>query len=113
MPAVRLVPITDDAPFPYEEAKRLLEEDSDLTPTDFAPMIAAGRRMRWPEEMIRANEELAKRGKCFDFEMRVEPILRGSLFEDNIFLHIAGEERAAMAYIERLARELGLRVHQH
>jgi hypothetical protein len=76
-------------------------------------MIAAGRRMRWPEEMIRANEELAKRGKCFDFQIRVESFLRGSLFEDNIFFHITGEERAAMAYIERLAKALGVRVHRH
>src|SRR5262245_55496639 len=113
MPAVRLVPITDDAEFPYAEAKRRLGQDADLTPKDFGPMIEAGRRMRWTEAMIRANEDLARRGHCFDFVLRVEPFLRGSLFEDNVFFSITDDEGAAMAYIKRLAKELGVRVYRH
>ena len=113
MPAVRLIPKTDDASFPYDAAKRLLAQDADLTPKDFGPMIEAGRRMRWTEAMIRANEELARRGKCFDFQMRVEPSLSGSLFEDNVFFSVTGDEKAALAYIRRLAKELGVRVFKH
>jgi hypothetical protein len=113
MPAVRLIPKTDDAPFPYDAAKRRLAQDADLTPKDFAPMIETGRRMRWTEAMIRANEELARRSKCFDFQMRAEPNLSGSLFEDNVFFSVTGDEKAAMAYIKRLTKELGVRVFKH
>jgi hypothetical protein len=113
MPAVRLVPITDDAEFPYAEAKRRLEEDAKLIPKDFGPMIEAGRRMRWTEEMIRGNEDLARRGNCFDFVMRVEPFLSGALFENNVFFSITGDEHAALTYIRRLAKELGVCVYKH
>jgi hypothetical protein len=113
MPAVRLIPKTDDAAFPYDEAKQRLEQDADLMPKDFGPMIEAGRRMGWTQAMIRANEELALYGKCFDFQMRVAPNLTGTLFEDNIFFSITGQERAALAYIRRLAKELGVRVFKH
>jgi hypothetical protein len=113
MPTVRLVPITDEADFPYEEAKRLLERDADLTPKDFGPLVAAGRRMHWTEAMLRANEELAERGNCYDFRLRAEPLLAGSLFEDNVFFSITGDERAALAYIRGLARVLGVRVYRH
>ncbi len=113
MPAVRLVPKGDRAAFPYDEAKQRLEEDANLTPKDFGPMIDAGRRMGWTEVMIRAHEELAQRGKCFDFQMRVAPHLRGSLFEDNVFFSITEEEATALAYITRLANKLGVRVFKH
>lgn len=112
MPAVRLVPIGDDE-FPYAEAKSRLEQDVTLTPKDFGPMIAAGRRMGWTAEMIRANEELARRGNCFDFVMGGEPSIRGSLYEDNVFFSITGDDNAALSYIQRLAEELGVRVHRH
>lgn len=113
MPAVRLVPIDDKADFPYVAAKQLLERDADLTPKDFGPLLAAGRRMHWTPAMIRANEELAERGNCYDFRLRDEPFLGGSLFENNVFFSITGDERAAMAYIRGLARELGVRVYVH
>jgi hypothetical protein len=113
MPAVRLIPITDDATFPYSDVKRRLEQDADLIPKDFRPMIEAGRRMGWTAAMIRANEELADRGKCFDFTLRAEPYLSGSLFENNVFFHITGDEQEALEYIITLAEELGVRVYQH
>lgn len=113
MSAVRLVPISDDADFPYAEAKRCLERDAELTPKDFGPMIEAGRKMRWTDEMIRTNEELAHRGNCFDFVLRAEPFLSGSLFENNVFFSITGDERVALAYIKRLADELSVRVSRH
>ena len=113
MPAVRLVPLTDNATFPYTEARLRLEQDAELTAKDFGAMIQAGRRMGWTGDMIRANEELAARRNCYDFALTVEPHLRGSLFEDNIFFSVTGDERAALEYIERLARELGLRVYRH
>jgi hypothetical protein len=100
-------------PSPIAEAKRRLEQAADLTPKDFGPMIEAGRRMRWTSAMIRANEELSARGNCYDYTLSTEPYLTGSLFEDNIYFSLAGDERMALKYIERLARELGVRVYRH
>ena len=113
MPAIRIVPPTDDAPFPYQAAKELLAQDADLTPADLQAMIAAGKRMGWTEEMIMANEELAQRGHCFDFVLRIEPFLRGTLYENNIFFSITGDEMAAQRYIKALAGKLGARVYKH
>jgi hypothetical protein len=113
MPAMRLVAITDDAGFPYAEAKRRLAQDADLTPADLTPMIAAGRRMGWTGELIRANEELARRGNCFDFALQVAPYLTGTLYEDNVFFRMTGDESAEVAYVEKLAEELGAAVYRH
>jgi hypothetical protein len=69
--------------------------------------------MGWTGAMIRANEGLAERGNCFDFQMRVEPYLSGTLYEDNVFFSVTGDEGTAMRYIGRLADELGVRVFRH
>jgi hypothetical protein len=111
--AIRIVPEDDDAEFPYAEARRRLEIDAELMPKDFAPMIEAGKRMGWSPAMVRANEELAERGKSFDFIMKVEPFLQGTLYEDNIYFIVDDDEKAAKKYIRALARELGAAVYTH
>ena len=113
MAAIRIAPTKDDASFPYQAAKEFLAQDADLTPADLEAMIAAGKRMGWTEDMIRANEELARRGLCFDFVLRIEPFLRGTLYENNILFSITGDEKAAQRYIKALAKKLGGRVHKH
>ena len=114
---IRLIPKTDDAAFPYEEAMRLLQANAGINfkPKDFAPMIAAGTRLGWTVEMIRANEELARRGNCFEFASEKAPFLRGSLFEDNVFFSFSGakHEHACVPEIERLAKLLDVRVLRH
>ncbi len=42
-----IVPISDDADFPYAEAKRCLERDAELTPKDFGPIDRGWPQMRW------------------------------------------------------------------
>lgn len=115
--ALRLIPKTDDGPFPYEMARQLLLNLEGLvfTPKDFGPMLAAGRRMGWPDELIRANEDLARKGRCFDFAMTKAPFLRGSLFEDNVFFSFSsrGHRDGCMPEIERLASTLDVRIHHH
>lgn len=113
MPAIRIVPVDDDDDFPYEEALRLLEQDADLEPADLTEMIEAGRRMGWSQEMIVANEALAAGGKCFSFTLRKPPHLSGTLYEDNIFFSINGNERDAKTYIRSLAKLLGAAVYEH
>jgi len=112
--AARLIPKTDESEFPYEEVRRRLFENPStrVRPFDFGPMIEAGKRMGWTEEMIRTNEELSHRGRCFAFEMTQEPFLRGTLYEDNVFFSFSGaeHERASMHAIEGLAREFDVRV---
>ena len=80
---------------------------------DFTSMLAAGRRMGWSEAMLRANEELAARGKCFDFSQGAPPGLKGSLFEDNIFFSFVSAQHleASLPVIQRLADALNARVH--
>ncbi len=113
MSATRLIPITDDAPFPYEAVKRRLTADAVLTPKDFAEMITIGKRIGWTEEMIRENQRLADAGNCFSFTVQGLPRLRGTLFENNVFFANSDTEGPAFAYIEGLAAELNLRVFRH
>lgn len=87
MSAVRIISKNEDEDFPYEAAKAYLTENFtlDTYPVDFEEMIEVGRRIGWPDALIRANQLLAERGKCFNFAQTDYPKLQGSLFEDNIF----------------------------
>jgi hypothetical protein len=105
--AVQIIPIDANADFPYAAALLRLQKDADVIPKDFGPLIAAARKTGWPEDMIEANEELARRGRCYDFTLKSEPFLTGSLFEDGLEFRITGDKEAAMAYIKQLAVELG------
>ena len=115
MPAIRLIPKTDDAEFPYDAALALIQRLPGvvLRPADLAPMIAAGKRMGWPEAMVRANEALAARGKCWAFSWSGPPALTGTLYEDNVFLSVVDDEMATLKLIRSWATELNGRVFQH
>lgn len=115
MAAIRLIPRTDDADFPREEARALIESLPEvvLIPTDFESMIAAGRRMGWPPKLIRANEELAARGNCNSFEWNGEPKISGTLYEDNVFFVVVDDYWSTLTFIERWAKKFNVRVHEH
>jgi len=119
MAACRLIPKTDDAAFPYDEAMRvLIVEQPAMTfqPKDFAPLIAAGRdHAHWSPELIREHEEMAQRGRCFDFRLERAPHLQGTLFEDNIWFsfHSAEHEKSCLRFIERLREYLDVRILHH
>ena len=113
MSAIRIVPRDDDSAFPYERALGELRTlGVALVPKDFTAMLNAGRRMGWSEAMIRANEELAERGKCYDFQQTGPPHLRGSLFENNIYFSFeSGEhQEACLPLIHTLAETLGAQI---
>lgn len=117
MPAYRLIPKQDDAEFPYDSALSLILglSDADVRPKDFGPLIAAGRRMRWTEQMIRSHEDMAKRGKCFDFYWTAEDDTKisGTLFENNIFFSAIDDELATLDVLKRWANQLDVRVFKH
>jgi hypothetical protein len=115
MSGVRLIPKTDESEFPYQEAKQILLfsfQDLSFQSTDFAPMIVAGKRIGWTEEMLIAHEALAERGNCFDFRLQISPYLNGTLYEDNIFFRFVDSEheRECMPLIPELATRLEVRV---
>ena len=110
MSVIRIVPRDDDSPFPYQRAHEELRTlGVTLAPKDFTAMLNAGRRIGWSEAMIRANEELAERGNCYDFYQTATPRLRGSLFENNIYFSFeSGEhQEACLPLIRTLADSLG------
>lgn len=119
MAAFRLIPKTDEAPFPYDEAMRLLLfEDSSMIflPKDFGPLIAAGRdHGHWSAETIRQHEQMAERGRCFDFRSERPPYLEGTFFEDNIYFsfHSFDHQKACVPLIESLRQKLDVRILKH
>jgi hypothetical protein len=115
MPAIRLIPKTDESDFPYDAALELIRQlpHVDLRPKDFAPLLEAGRRMRWTDKMIRSHEEMAARGKCYEFRWAGPPALLGTLFEDNVFFNVIGDEQATLRFIQAWADKLDVRVFQH
>jgi hypothetical protein len=115
MSGVRLIPKTDESEFPYQKAKQILLfslKDMSFQSTDFAPMIVAGERIGWTEEMITAHQALAEGGNCFDFRLQINPYLSGTLYEDNIFFRFVDseQERECMPLIQELATRLDVRV---
>lgn len=116
MSAARLIPKTDESPFPYDDALRLLILDNsemNFCKKDFGPLIEAGRRFHWTEETLRINEEMAARGKCYDFDLAIPPFVRGTLYEDNVFITIGvyGEyEKDAADLVKQWAKQLDVRL---
>ena len=85
MAAVRIVPSDDDAEFPYAEALVLLQamRGAVQEQTDIRSVIAAGKRLGWPQALIDVHLEYMKNGKCFDFT--TDAGISCTLWEDNIF----------------------------
>lgn len=115
---VRIVPASDNVPFPYDEAKRVLiieNPDCIFEQADLRPMIEAGRRFNWTAEMIKANQELHDRGNCLKFRVERKPFLDGTLFEDNIMFDLTNvsSHEDALREITRLAKLLGATVFRH
>jgi hypothetical protein len=116
MAACRLIPKTDEAAFPYDEAMRLLLfEDSSmmLRPKDFGPLIASGREhCHWSADTIREHEQMAERGRCFDFRSEHPPYLEGVLYEDNIYFsfHSFDHQKTCLPVIESLRQKLDVRI---
>jgi len=117
--ACRLIPKTDAGPFPYDEAKRLLlfeQPAMTFEPKDFAPVIAAGREhCHWSAEVIRQHEEMAQRGRCFDFRLERPPHLQGTLFEDNIWFSFYSpqHQKSCLRFIEALREKLDVQILHH
>ncbi len=115
MTAVRIIAPTDDAEFPYDAAIHLLDslpgcvrEEADLP-----AIIAAGKRVGWPQTVIDEHFDYMKNGKCFDFTTGSG--LVGTLWEDNIFFrfHDAAHQEHCMPLIGELAARLSCRIfHQ-
>jgi hypothetical protein len=119
MAASRLIPKTEEAAFPYDQAMRLLFfEDSSMMfrPKDFGPLIAAGRQHgHWSVETIRDHEHMAEQGRCFEFRSERPPYLEGTLFEDNIWFsfHSLDHQKACLPVIESLRQKLDVRIFHH
>jgi hypothetical protein len=112
MAAVRIVPSDDDAEFPYAEALVLLQamRGAVQEQTDIPSVIAAGKRLGWPQALIDVHLEYMKHGKCFDFT--TDAGISCTLWEDNIFFRFQSAEHEAqcMPIIEDLAVRLSCRV---
>lgn len=119
MAACRLIPKTDEAAFPYDEAMRLLLfEDSSMTfrPKDFGPLITSGHNQgHWSAETIREHEQMAERGQCFDFRSERPPYLEGTLYEDNVWFSFYSfdHQKACLPVIESLRQKLDVRILNH
>jgi hypothetical protein len=110
--AIRIVPPSDEAPFPYEAARGILERLPGVTKseTDIPAIVAAGAKLGWPQDVIDEHWEWMRRGKCFDFN--VEDGVSGTLWEDNIFFRIVdfAHEEACLPLISAIARQLSCRI---
>jgi len=110
--AIRIIPPTDDAPFPYEDAKKILERLPGVTKTetDIPAIVAAGTKLGWPTAVIDKHWEWMRRGKCFDFN--VDDGISCTLWEDNIFFRFfnSGHEQKCLPIIESMAEQLGCRL---
>jgi hypothetical protein len=113
--AIRIIPPTDEAPFPYDAAKAILEglPGVSRSETDIPEIVAAGARFGWPKAMIDEHWELMRRGKCFDYH--VEDGISCTLWEDNIFFgfHSGEHEDACLPVIQSMAAQLGCRILRH
>jgi hypothetical protein len=113
--AVRIAPSDDDAEFPYTKALGLLQEMDGAVQeeTDIPSVIAAGKRLGWPQALIDDHFEYIRNGKCFDFT--TDAGISCTLWEDNIFFRFYGAEHEAqcMPIIEDLAVRLSCRVMRY
>ncbi|WP_442510488.1 hypothetical protein SH528x_002113 [Novipirellula sp. SH528] len=115
MAAIRLIPQSDYADFPRLEVKALIERLPGvvIVPTDFDAMISAGRDAGWSDELFTANQQLATRGNCIDFQWPGPPKLTGAVYEDNAYFLVADDYRQTLELIENWAIELGTSVYEH
>lgn len=117
MKAIRIIPSTDDGNFPYEAVRHILLqlEGLETGEVDFPAMIESGMRMGWSKEMVEANWDLMKRGKCFTFHQGEELYLQGTMYEDNVYFVLSEpkHEDSARNQIARIAESLKLRVFEH
>ena len=111
--SVRLIPITDDAEFPYDSAAAMLRSMDNMLieDVDFPSMIEAGKRFGWPQALIDSHWAMMERGNCFHFHQDCPPELHGDMYEDNIWLTFfdAEHEEACMPVIDEMAKTLGVR----
>ncbi len=116
MTAFRIIPATDDAAFPYEEALRLLEAIPGVAKadTDIPGIVAAGVKVGWPQSLVDWHWEVMEKGGVFDFVGPGDAGISCTLWADNIFFRFASasHEEASMPFIENLARTLKCRIIQ-
>ena len=81
--------------------------------TDIPSVIAAGKRVGWPQALIDVHLGYMKNGKCFDFT--TDAGITCTLWEDNIFFRFQDAEHEAqcMPIIEDLAVRLSCRVMRY
>jgi len=115
MAAIRLVPKNDESDFPAREARSLIERLPGVVvcATDFEPMILAGRIAGWSDEMVVANQQLATRGNCIDFQWPGPPKLIGTLYEDNAYFLVSDDYHRTLELIRNWAIKLGASVYEH
>jgi hypothetical protein len=81
--------------------------------TDIPSVIAAGKRLGWPQALIDVHLEYMKNGKCFD--ITTDAGITCTLWEDNIFFRFQSAEHEAQCtpIIEDLAVRLSCRVMRY
>ena len=116
MATLKLIPM-DNEVFPYDEAKKLIlleNPNVQFEKADLTQQLGAGQGIGWTEEMIKENEALTERGNCYSFAMTEAPYIKGTLFEDNLWLEIdpdfmAESEKVLFNWIQ----ELGITVFSY
>jgi hypothetical protein len=69
--SIRIIPPTDEAAFPHQQARSFLERLPEVlrSDTDIPAIVAAGAKIGWPQAVIDQHWEWMRRGKCFDFNV--------------------------------------------
>ncbi|MBN1311120.1 MAG: hypothetical protein JXB30_06845 [Anaerolineae bacterium] len=115
MSAIRIIPTSDDAEFPYADAKRLLDSLPGVNrkETDIPAIIEAGVKAGWPKALVEEHRRLMRSGKCFDYA--VDGGIRCTLWENNIFFSFSNRthEEQCLPIIEMLANQLQCKLFRH
>lgn len=111
MTGIRLTP-TDKVNFPYDAVVSALRNLPGMCfeELDIPAIVAAGKRIGWPQSLIDFQWDLVKRGKCFEFNQETPPGLTGAFYETNVFFSFtSGEHEAACRpQIDVLAKTPGV-----
>ena len=111
MTGIRLIP-ADEVNFPYDAVVSALRNLPGMCfdELDIPAMVAAGKRIGWPQSLIDSHWDLMKRGKCFSFYQEETPGLTGSFYENNVFFSFnsAEHEAACRPQIDLLAKIPGV-----
>ena len=117
MSGTRLVPAGPAAPFPYDEAKRLLLAMPRMSvgKVDFGRQIEVGKRLGWSKEMLDGHAGLLARGRCFTFRQDQPPWLRGTFYEANVWFEFDDQkqEETMRPAILSFAQTLGLKTVEY